>query len=478
MFFKLDLIRSGIVLCDSASVNALYIFVFSRRVSSSLLFLLSSHNSPLSMPSTHLTSLFSPMRRPSAVLGIKSLFSNSHTATPSTFLDRAPAPSNPTTSRIHPTPSSPHLDSHGSSGSDMRRKIRLVARAKKVRPLSNTPLHRELPSSGIVVPHKHTLFQKPSGTQSLLRRAPKTLESPHKTPQKNLLASSDLLAASSRVFSRSSFASARPSPSSKSTTEDPFAVHDPFVDRNKPYESPLWLSSGSESSFSGTEYSVSAESIHLFSPEAPSVEGSHSSDLVPVLSPCITFDFVRRPSSPSFDCSLSSLALPPSVSCISSPSLTRSVIEISSTRSVIEVPISSEPVAHTIFDPNFDYIAAMVRPPPVVRRPARYGRFVDVRRTATHTPSTLPQPSLDTSLSTPPVLGEDLTHLLPSISISISDSSHLPSPVIETDAAPSTIVTCGISIPGSWPVESGEPSPVPPPTTSRSWFRSLITPAV
>jgi hypothetical protein len=173
---------------------------------------------------------------------------------------------------------------------------------------------------------------------------------------------------------------------------------------------------------------------------------------------------------------LSSLSLPPSVSCISSPSLTRSVIEISSTRSVVEVPISFEPAAHTIFDPNFDYIAAMVRPPPVVRRPARYGRFVDVRRTATHTSSTPPPPSLDTSLSTPPVLGEDLTHLLPSISI--SNSSHLPSPVIETDAAPSTILTSVISIPGSWPVESGEPSPVPPPTTSRSWFRSLITTAV
>jgi hypothetical protein len=175
---------------------------------------------------------------------------------------------------------------------------------------------------------------------------------------------------------------------------------------------------------------------------------------------------------------LSSLSLPPSVSCISSPSLTRSVIEISSTRSVIEVPISFEPVAHTIFDPNFDYIAAMVRPPPVVRRPARYGRFVDVRRTATatHTPSTPPRPPLDTSLSTPPVLGEDLTHLLPSIST--SDSSHLPFPVIETDAAPSTILTSGISIPGSWPVEPGEPSPVPSPTTSRSWFRSLIAPAL
>jgi hypothetical protein len=360
----------------------------------------------------------------------------------------------------------------------LRRKITLVA-GKQVRLLSNTP-RGELPSAGIVVPHKHTLLQKPSGTQSLLRRAPKTLESPHKPPQKNILASSDLLAASSRVFSRSSFASARPSPSSKSTTEDPFAVLDPFVDRDKPYESPLWLSSGSESSFSGTEYSVSAESIHLFSPEVPSVEGSHSSDLIPVLSPCIKFDFVPRSSSPNFDCSLSSLSLPP-VSCISSPSLTRSVIEVS----IPSEPVArvTPPCAHTIFDPHFDYIAAMVRPPPVVRIPARYGRFVDSRPphlrpsfTATHTPSIPPPPSLDTSLSTPPVLGEDLTHLLPSVSI--SDSSHLPSPVIETDAAPSTILTSGISIPGSWPVESGEPSPVPPPTTSRSWFRSLITPAV
>ena len=43
MFFKIDLIHFGIVLCDSASVNALYIFVFSRRVSSSLLFLFSPH---------------------------------------------------------------------------------------------------------------------------------------------------------------------------------------------------------------------------------------------------------------------------------------------------------------------------------------------------------------------------------------------------------------------------------------------------
>jgi hypothetical protein len=247
------------------------------------------------------------------------------------------------------------------------------------------------------------------------------------------------------------------------------------------------------SDIDSVDFSVSSSGLTLYS-GSPSeynesdFEGSHSSDLVPVLSPCVrlSFSLVRSGFSPlpvaagvlhssrsalpaffapSVLCSPSS-AFPPSPSPVAkvfpstpSPPQVRSCS--SSPPVATSLPVASVPSFPSVSSPGVLATLGLVRPPPVSFRSRRpRGRFYNPRYDPGHPlfePHLLLPRSAAASLS--PSLDQDDNSLL-----ELDPSSPLGTNLYST-----------FPVPGEWPDFDSSPEPASGPV---GWLKALTSPAV